>query len=69
MSMKFVYAGGPCTCRPDRYVRYFVPRVPGLQATIFCRANDAPKEGLAQHPVPPDAMLVMHAPSLRSGRD
>lgn len=63
-SPKIVYAGGPCTCRPGRYVRYFIPRVPGLKATIFCRQNDADKEHLAEHPVPAGAVLAVCVPEL-----
>lgn len=62
MNQRIVVAGGPCTCRPGRYVRYFVPRVPGLRATIYCREVGAGKEQRDSHPVPSDAMLFVHVP-------
>lgn len=61
-----IYAGGPCTCRPGRYVRYFVPAVPGCEATVFCRDVEAGKEGKAQHPPPAGAMLAMRVPEINS---
>lgn len=51
-------AGGECTCRPGRYVRYVIPPVPGCEPTVYCRAVDAANEGRASHPIPPGAVLM-----------
>jgi hypothetical protein len=60
-----VYAGGPCTCRPGRYIRFVIPRgVPGCEAVISCRANDAANDFRAEHPLPIGAEYVLRVPSL-----
>lgn len=65
-----IYAGGPCCCRPGRYVRYIIPRgVPGATAAIHCRDAEAVTEGKATHPIPRGAVLMVRTPSVDgSGR-
>jgi hypothetical protein len=62
-----LYAGGPCCCRPNRYIRYIVPPVPGCTPAIYCRDNEAGTEGKATHAIPRGAVLVVRAPQMVDG--
>lgn len=62
--------GGPCSCKPGRYVRFFIPPgVPGCTPVISCRevgaASDKDvheRDRVAYHGVPEDAELQVRVP-------
>lgn len=59
-----LYAGGPCSCRPGRYVRFIIPAVPGCVAAVHCRDLEAAREGLATHAIPAGAVVALHMPRI-----
>jgi len=62
---RLLYPGAPCTCRPGRYVRFVdPPGVPGLEPAIHCRAVGAPEAERRTHDIPPDAVVLIHVPTV-----
>ena len=60
-----IYAGGPCTCVPGRYIRFIdPPGVPGLEPKIACRGVDSPNEDKRYHAIPEHAVLGIRLPVL-----
>lgn len=49
--------GAPCPCRPNRYIRFIIPRgVPGCAPIISCRQADlATRESIKEHEIPAGA--------------
>ncbi len=61
-----VYAGGPCTCAPNRYVRFAVIATLGCEGVISCRSNDGTgKDSLREHPIPATAHVEVRCPDIR----
>lgn len=56
--------GGPCTCSPNRYVRYVIPTVPGVVGFISCRANGAGAEALQRHAIPDRTSVWVRMPGV-----
>lgn len=61
-----VRAGGPCTCRPGRYIRFVIPPgVPGCEAVISCRSNDGTGDtSKLEHAIPAGAEIQILVASL-----
>jgi hypothetical protein len=57
MHNMIVRAGGPCPCQQGRYVRFVIPRVPGLEGVISCRGVESPKDDVREHRIPSGAEL------------
>lgn len=62
--MKNIVKGGPCSCAPDRYVRFVIPPgVPGCHPVISCRgAHDVGKSSIREHAPPRDMVYGVHIP-------
>jgi hypothetical protein len=51
--VRFIVAGGPCSCSASRYVRFAIPPgVAGAEAMVSCRLNGAEKGEITYHPFP-----------------
>jgi hypothetical protein len=60
-----VRAGGPCTCKEGRYVRFVIPPgVPGCRPVISCREVDAAKDTIHEHAIPAGTEIHIRAPGL-----
>ena len=65
MTPPVLYAGGPCSCAPDRRVRFIVPDVPGCVAAVHCRADgETGQLSLRVHAIPRGATLLVRVPVL-----
>lgn len=61
-----VFAGSPCTCAPGRYVRFAIPKVPGIHtAIVSCRAIDETgPQSVHEHPLPVNTYIAVRIPSI-----
>lgn len=58
-----IRAGGPCTCKPGRYVRFVIPPgVPGCDAVISCREVDAERDTVREHSIPAGTEIQIRCP-------
>jgi hypothetical protein len=61
--MKIISVGCPCTCRPGRYVRFFIPPgVPGCEPVISCRGVESAREDVQVHEIPRGALIAFRLP-------
>lgn len=64
MNPLILAVGSPCSCAPGRYVRYVVPAVPGLRATVSCRSHSSTEWRDVRHHAPPaGTMMAVFTPS------
>lgn len=64
MKLAILYAGGPCSCHPSRYVRFFIPPgVPGLEPVVSCRdAIETGPKSVHEHRPPTNAVFALRVP-------
>ena len=63
--------GGPCCCRPGRYIRFVIPRgVTGCDPVISCRSQDGTgRESMREHEVPVGAHYAILYPGPKEDFD
>lgn len=61
--------GAPCTCAPDRYVRYAIARAPGVAALVSCRENGKTgPQSIREHAPAKGTFLAAAVPDLETER-
>ena len=61
-----IRVGGPCTCEPGRYIRFAMPKVPGLVSSIIsCQDNEGThRHTIHEHPIPEGADVEVFCPTI-----
>lgn len=60
-----VYAGGPCTCKPGRYVRFVIPAVPGCEGVISCQQEGETRRAtIIEHAIPVGVEIAIRCPQI-----